>query len=153
MAEESEPESEPKSDESEIQPEEAARLKARISQLEIELSGKETELTALKQSRQEIELRLASLNDSLSKAVASYRSAVAQANPDVITELITGDSIESIDDSLSKAKELVSKVRRGVESEISHTRVPAGAPERTAPSVAGMSSREKIQFGIGKNNI
>ena len=90
------------------------------------------------------------LNDSLSKAVASYKAVVARANPEVIEELITGDTISSIDDSLYRAKELVSKVRRGVESEISLAKVPAGAPERTSPDLSALSPREKIQYAMGK---
>ena len=75
---------------------------------------------------------------------------VAQANPEVIDELISGDSIASIDESVSRAKEMVSKVRRGIESEISLAKVPAGAPERTAPDLSALSPREKIQYAIGR---
>ena len=97
-----------------------------------------------------MEKRLTAVNDSLSKAVTSYKGAVVRANPEVIEELITGDSIASIDESLSQAKELVSKVRRGVQSEISLAKVPAGAPERTRPDLSALSPREKIQYAMGR---
>jgi len=128
----------------------AAGKEAEITSLKQEVAGKETEINSRKQTGQEMQTRLTSLNDSLSKAVASYKAVVMWANPEVIEELISGDTIQSIDESVSKAKELVSKVRRGVESEISLTKVPAGAPERTMPDLSTLSPREKIQYAIGR---
>jgi len=74
---------------------------------------------------------------------------VVQSNPDVVEELIGGETIESINKSLDKAKVLVSKVRQGIEAEISMMKIPAGAPERTSPDLSAMSPREKIQYAIG----
>ncbi|MEK7354306.1 MAG: hypothetical protein AABZ77_07365, partial [Chloroflexota bacterium] len=108
--------------------EELAKLNARLIELEQAVAGKEAEITSLKQTGQEMETRLTAINDSLSQAVASYKAVVVRANPEVIEELITGVTIASINDSLNRAKELVSKVRRGVQSEISLAKVPAGAP-------------------------
>lgn len=130
--------------------EELARTNGRLAELEQALAGKETEITDLKQSRDELEVRLSTLNNSLAEAVASYKAMVVQSNPEVIEELVTGDTIESINESLDRAKELISKVRQGVESEISLAKVPAGAPERTLPDLSSLSPREKIQYGIGK---
>ncbi|MBA7664668.1 hypothetical protein ES703_72729 [subsurface metagenome] len=89
------------------------------------------------------------LGESFKQAVASYKALVVQSNPDVPEELVTGDSIEAITDSLTSAKELVSKIRKDMEAEISLARVPAGAPERTAPDLSGLSPREKIQYAVG----
>jgi hypothetical protein len=89
------------------------------------------------------------LNESLKQAVASYKALVVQSNQDVPEELISGDSIEAITGSLVSAKELVAKIRKGMEAEISLVRVPAGAPERTAPDLSALSPREKIQYAIG----
>ncbi len=130
--------------------EELAKLNARLIELEQAVAGKEAEITSLKQTGQEMEQRLATLGNSFAEAVTSYKAVVVKANPEVIEELITGNTIESIDDSLSRARELVSKVRRGVRSEISLAKVPAGAPERTSPDLSTLSSREKIQYAIGK---
>jgi chromosome segregation ATPase len=130
--------------------EDLAKLNARVTELEQVVAGKDDEIAGLRQTGQELEKRLTTLNDSLSKAVASYKAAVVRANPEVIEELITGDTIQSIEESLDRAKELVSKVRRGVESEISLAKVPAGAPERTSPDLSTLSPREKIQYAIGK---
>ena len=130
--------------------EELAKLNARVIELEQVLVGKESEIASLKQTGQEMETRLTALNDSLSRAVASYKTVVIRANPEVIEELISGNTIASIDESLVKAKELVSRVRRGVESEISLSKVPAGAPERTSHDLSTLSPREKIQYAMGR---
>ncbi len=92
---------------------------------------------------------MATTSNSLAEAVASYKAVVVQTNPEVIEELISGDTIEAISESLEKAKTLVSRVRQGVEAEISLAKVPAGAPERTSPDLSTLSPREKIQYAIG----
>ena len=81
--------------------------------------------------------------------MAGYKSMVVQANPEIVEELINGDTVESINDSLEKAKVLVNKVRQGIETEVSLAKVPAGAPERTSPDLSTLSAREKIQYAIG----
>ena len=93
--------------------------------------------------------RLSVVTDSLAEAVASYKAAVVRANPDVMEELLSGDTIESVDESLEKARALIGKVRQGLETEISLARVPAGAPERRTPDLSSLSPREKIQYAIG----
>ncbi len=129
--------------------EQLARANARLIELEQVIAGKESEIAAFKQNQGELEKRVETLSSSLAGAVASYKTMVVQANPEVIEELITGDTIESINESLSKAKALVSKVRQGIETEISLAKVPVGAPERTLPDLSALSPREKIQYAIG----
>jgi len=122
---------------------------ARIVELEQVVAGKDSEITSLQQTKDELEDRLTVLSNSLAEAVAGYKSMVVQANPEIVEELISGDTVESINDSLEKAKALVSKVRQGIETEISLAKVPAGAPERTPPDLSTLSAREKIQYAIG----
>ena len=85
----------------------------------------------------------------MAEAVASYKTLVAQLNPEVLEELITGDTIEVINQSLEKAKTLISRVRQGLEAEITAGKVPAGAPVRTPPDLSALSPREKINYAIG----
>ncbi len=129
--------------------EELAGMSTRLAELEQALQAKDEEIAALKQVETELGERLETLNRSLAEAVASYKSMLVQANPDVIGELISGESIVSIDESLEKAKALVSKVRQGVEEEISLAKVPVGAPERTSPDLSALSPQEKIRYAIG----
>ena len=129
--------------------EELAEAGNRVTGLEQELVGRNEDIAALEQSRVELEERLSSVSDSLAEAVASYKAVVIERNPEVMEELISGDTIEAIDESLEKAKNLIGRVRQGLETEISQTKVPAGAPERRAPDVSALSPREKIQYAIG----
>ena len=92
---------------------------------------------------------LSQLNGSLSQAVSSYRALAVKSNPGILEELITGDTIEAINQSLENASNLISKVRQGLEEEASRTRVPTGAPQRTLPDLSALSPREKIQYAIG----
>ena len=129
--------------------EELARGNVRIADLEQAVSDRDDEIDSLKQSAADLEDKLSATSDSLAEAVASYKTVIVQANPDVIEELISGDTVESIDESLEKAKSLIGKVRQGLETEISLARVPAGAPERRSPDLSALSPREKIQYAIG----
>lgn len=129
--------------------EELARANARIAELDEIVLGRDGEIASLKQSFTELEEKLAVTNDSLSKAVASYKSMVIRTNPDIVEELISGDTIELVNESSEKARSLIGKVRQGLETEIASGRVPAGAPERRSPDLSTLSPREKIQYGIG----
>ncbi len=136
--------------------EELGQIKARVSELENLVAQKDEELTKatahiteLEQAIAEKDEKLGSLNDSLSQAVSSYKALVVQANPDALSELITGDTIEAISQSLEKARSLIGKVRQGLEAEIVATRVPSGAPQRTSIDLSALSPREKIEYAIG----
>ena len=96
-----------------------------------------------------LDSEVVNLKHSLNEAVTSYKTMVVQANPDVPEEFISGDTIESIEGSLMKAKTLVGKVRQGLEAEIVSVKVPTGAPQRTLPDLSSLSPREKIQYAIG----
>ena len=124
-------------------------LESLVAQQEEELTRANTRITELEHAVAEAEERLTTNNNSLTEAVASYKTTVVQANPEVLEELIAGDTIESIDDSLKKAKTLIGRVRQGLEDEISAVKIPAGAPQRTPPDLSALSPREKIQHAIG----
>ncbi len=129
--------------------EELAKANARVIEFEQAVASKDSEIANLKQTEAELDKRLTTISNSLAEAVASYRAMVIQGNPEVIEELVSGDTIQAINESLKQAKTLVSKVRQGLEAEISLARVPAGAPERTLPDLSALSPREKIQYAIG----
>jgi len=129
--------------------EELARAGARIDELEQAVAGKDDEIVTLRQSQVELEEGLSAGSKSLADAITSYRAVLVQTNPEVMEELISGDTIEAINESLEKAKSLIGRVRQGLETEISLVRVPAGAPERRAPDLSALSPSEKIQYAIG----
>ncbi len=131
--------------------EELAKANARLIELEQVVATRDSDVAELKQSKGELEVRLTHIGTSLDEAVAGYKALVVQANPDVIEELVSGGTIEAINESLGKAKTLVNKVRQGLEAEISLARVPAGAPERASPDLSALSPREKIQYAIKRS--
>jgi hypothetical protein len=41
------------------------------------------------------------------------------------------------------------KARREIEADALRAKIPAGAPQRIPPDMSALSSREKIQYGLG----
>ncbi|MBN1189723.1 MAG: hypothetical protein JXA46_08220 [Dehalococcoidales bacterium] len=137
---------------------------ARISELEGLLAGKTEELNKAGTRLAELESsasvaaaavdeansRADRLAESLKTVFSGYKSLIVQSNPDIPAELLTGDNVEALDGSLSRARELIEKVKKSIDSQKSTDRVPAGAPPRGAPDTSGLSSREKISQGVEK---
>jgi len=122
---------------------------AAITELEQALASKDDEIATLKQAIVESDQKLAEINNTLTQAIASYKALVVEMNPGVLTELITGDTIEAINESLENARALIDRVKQEMEAEASRTKVPAGAPQRTPLDLSVLSPREKIQYAIG----
>jgi hypothetical protein len=120
-----------------------------IAGLEQALAGKDGEIGTLNQSLDEAKSESVELAKALARTVAAYRELVVQANPAVLADMITGDSIEKINASLQSARAIMEKARREIEAEEARARVPAGAPQRTLPDMSALSAREKIQYGLG----
>jgi len=126
-----------------------AELEGLVAEKDEELSQANTRIAELEQAVAESSNKLSKVNESLNQAISSYKALVVQSNLDVPEELIAGDSIEAVNNSLTSAKELISKVRSGIEAEISSAKVPAGAPQRAPIDLSALSPREKIQYAIG----
>ena len=120
-----------------------------INQLEQALAVRDDEIDGLKRSLSEMKIESDGLSDNLARTVAAYREITLQVNPGVPAEIITGNSIEEISESLNNARLLVDKVRQEIEVENTQTRIPAGAPSRSAQDIASLSPREKIQRALG----
>ena len=126
-----------------------AELEGLVAEKEEELSQANTRVAELEQAVADSNNKLSKVNESLNLAISSYKALVVQSNLDVPEELIAGDSIEAVNNSLTSARELISKVRSGIEAEISSAKVPAGAPQRAPIDLSALSPREKIQYAIG----
>ncbi len=122
---------------------------ATIAELEQALASKDGEIAILKQAIAESDQKLADLTAALAQAVASYKALVMETNPEVPDELITGENIDAINESLENARALIDRVKQGIEAEVSRTKVPAGAPQRAPLDLSVLSPREKIQYAIG----
>ncbi len=126
-----------------------AELEGLVAQEDEEMAKANTRITELEQAIAESDTKLADLSSALSQAVASYKALVIKSDPAVPEELVSGDTIEAINQSLEKARTLISRVRQGLEAEIAAVKVPAGAPQRTPVDLSTLSPREKIQYAIG----
>jgi len=124
-------------------------LEGLLAQKDEELAKTNDRITELERAAAESEEKLTTMSTSLAEAVASYRAVVTESHPEVLEELITGDSVEAINESLQEAQALVGKVRQGLEAEITLAKIPVGAPERTSPDLSTLSPREKIQYALG----
>lgn len=121
----------------------------RIIQLEQSLTARDGQIEELKQELAEAGQALDELGKALPQAVAAYKEIVVAADPGVLPELITGESIEAVNESLQNARNLMERVKQEMENEAAKTRVPAGAPPRTPPDLSSLSPREKIQYALG----
>ena len=122
---------------------------ATIIRLEQALAAKDGEIAGLNQSLDEAKRTLDELGKALPQAVAAYKELVVQANPGVLAEMITGETIEEVNDSLKNARAIMDRVRQEMEAEAARTRVPAGSPQRAPIDLSALSAREKIQYAIG----
>ena len=109
-------------------------------------SGSETPQVEVKDPR---EAEITALKQGLSRTLGAYRDSLIRLNPELPAEMVGGDTLEAVDESISRARCLVSKVRQSLEAEKTAGRVPAGAPPRSETDYSSLSSREKIQLGIG----
>ena len=115
-------------------------------------TGKLAELeTALSEARQSLAARTGDydrLKAALDDTVSAYRKLAVSSSPLYSDDMISGSTVEEIDASIKKVNGLVKKMRSTLEAELKDLTIPAGAPERSAPDLSGLSPREKIKYGI-----
>ncbi len=91
----------------------------------------------------------AALNAAATQATQKYLEAVRVLNPGIPANLVSGGTIEEIDDSVEKGKQITDHVRAALVAESNNVRVPAGAPTR-AVNLEGMTADELIRMGISQ---
>jgi hypothetical protein len=115
-------------------------------------TGKLTGLeNALNEARKSLEARTGDydrLKAALADTVSAYRKLAVSSSPLYSDDMISGSTVEEIDASIKKVNGLVKKMRSTLEAELKDLTIPAGAPERSAPDLSGLSPREKIKQGI-----
>ncbi len=130
----------------------AGEIEARdttIARLEQAVAGRDGEIAALKPGLGGAGKKLAALSAAPGQAGASYKGLGIKLDPGGLARVITGDTIEEVDESLKNAQALVERVWQEMEAEASRTKVPAGAPQRAPLDLSALSPREKIQYAIG----
>ena len=108
----------------------------------------QTELEKINTLLVQTSSRLTKLETDLEKATTGYRQMLISNNPDILPELIGGESIEALDRSLTTGRELTEKVKKQLEKQMAAERIPGGAPARTLPDTSNLSSHEKIVYGL-----
>ncbi|MBI4311973.1 MAG: hypothetical protein HY681_09340 [Chloroflexi bacterium] len=108
------------------------------------------ELAVLRIVLAQRDAELAGLRADIAAAAARYREALLAAAPEVPPDLVAGASIEDLDASLAKARQVVERIRSQGQAQQPAPRIPGGSPVRSAPDLSSLSPREKIAYALGQ---
>jgi hypothetical protein len=109
------------------------------------LIAREAEIAALSQQLAEKDGVIDWLNAGLNAAVGVYRTTTIALHRDLPQELIEGDSVSAVDESLKKAMALVARVK----STMAAAAPPLVAAGRSRSSDT-LSTVDKIRVGLGQ---
>ena len=123
----------------------AADSEARATHVESQLTQANEEIEL---ARSESEAREQDLTAQLQSAADRYRGLALEQAPELPAELVSGATVAEVDEALQRARETVSKVRGHLESQAQAGKVPVGAPPRSEPDLSGLSTEEKISYGL-----
>ena len=126
----------------------AAHLEGQLSEVRQELSQAESAAEAREQELDGAREQVETLRSQVRSSAQRYREAALQQSPELPGELVTGETVEEVDEAIERARATVSKVRGHLESQAQAGRVPVGAPPRSGPDLSAMSAEEKIRFGL-----
>lgn len=131
---------------------EFGKLKEALAEKSALVDSQEHELSTLRTAGATAEERIADLSGNLTEAISRYKESLYSAHPALLENMITGETIRDIDESLGSALLLVDKVKAHVAEQAKEVTVPAGSPERTGTPdfIGAMSAKEKIAYAIGK---
>ena len=114
---------------------------ARIAHLEAALGEAED---AAKRRDEEIE----GVNARLAQAVELYRVSLLVSEPDVPEDMVQGSTVEVVQESLARVRQMVEQVRGRMEARASLERTPLGVPARSAQDLSALTPQEKILVGL-----
>ncbi|KPK46145.1 MAG: hypothetical protein AMJ77_06410 [Dehalococcoidia bacterium SM23_28_2] len=123
--------------------EEQSQLSASLSEAQAQLSARDEELAA---RHEQVE----GLQAGLKTAASKYRDALLASRPEVPPDLVSGETVEEVDQQLESALRMVAQLRGHLESQAQAMRVPTGAPVRRAPDISALSPAEKIVHGLSQ---
>jgi septal ring factor EnvC (AmiA/AmiB activator) len=123
--------------------EEQGRLSASLSEAQVQFAARDEDLAAVRQE-------LAALQASLKAAASKYRDALLASRPEVPPDLVSGETVEEVDQQLEGALRMVAQLRTHLESQAQTQRVPTGAPARRAADLSALSPAEKIVHGLSQ---
>ena len=151
--------------------ESTAALAARVAELEAGLAERDQRMAGLNGALAQRDARIAELTDAvggleraaeererqsegvkaqLSQALEAYRASLLAAEPGLPGDLLVGDSVEELQASHARARQIVEQVRGRIEEEALLERTPAGAPARSDFDASALSPEEKIRLGLSR---
>lgn len=124
--------------------------------------AQEVPLEALQQALQEAQAQNAVLEGEVARlrqetealraqarlALARYRSLLMAQAPEVPEDLVQGETVDAVEESFTRARALVERVRRQVEAALQRERVGGGAPPRRGIDLDALPPSEKIRLGL-----
>jgi len=126
----------------------AAHLEGQLAQLRDELAQAQGEVAARDEELVGLRERAESLQTQVQGAAQRYRELALEHAPELPAELVTGGTVDEVEQALQRARETVSKVRGHLESQAQAGRVPVGSPPRSGPDLSSLSTEEKIRIGL-----
>jgi len=122
---------------------EQSQLSASLGEAQAQVAARDEEIAGLRQESEALQVNL--------KAAASkYRDVLLAGRPDVPPDLVSGETVEEVDQQLEAALRMVAQLRSHLESQAQALRVPTGAPARRAPDLSALSPGEKIAYGLSR---
>ena len=128
----------------------AAHLEETLAQLQEEQSQLCASLNETQAHLATRDEEMAALQASVQAAASKYRSALLASQPEVPPDLVSGETVEEVDQQLEAALHMIAQLRGHLESQAQAARVPTGAPARRAPDLSALSPAEKIVHGLSQ---
>jgi chromosome segregation ATPase len=126
------------------------QLREQLAAAQADLSAGQGELSSVQAGLSAAQAEKDDLHARLQAAVGKYREVLLAAAPEVVQEMVAGESIEEVDAAMERARQTVLHVRERLESQAQAGRMPTGSPPRTAPDLSALSPMEKIRLGLGQ---
>jgi chromosome segregation ATPase len=126
----------------------ASHLDAQVAQVRDELEASRSQAQAGEQELASLRERSESLQTQVQGSAQRYRELALQQAPELPAELVAGDTVDEVEESLQRARETVARVRGHLEQQAQAGRVPVGAPPRSGPDMSALSAEDKIRLGL-----
>jgi len=123
--------------------EEQNQLSASLGEAQAQVAARDEELAGLRPEAEALQV-------SLKAAASKYRDVLLAGRPDVPPDLVSGETVEEVDQQLEAALRMVAQLRSHLESQAQALRVPTGAPARRAADLSALSPSEKIAYGLSR---
>ena len=114
------------------------------------LADREARALHLEEAASGLRKELEAAHTARRTAVDRYRTALLERSPELLPDLILGDSVEAVDESAARARELAARVQERLSAADAARPVPAGSPARRPPDTGAMSAGEKIRYGLSE---